>query len=76
MLLAFDSPPSPMTFACTCSTHLLAVWVDRYSLMAGKRTNAAGITVEVPDSTPMHTEYLMYALENGSISQATLNSVA
>ena len=44
--------------------------------MAGKRTNAAGITVDVPDSTPMHTEYLLAAVERGVLSKAELNSVA
>jgi len=48
----------------------------RFSLMAGKRTNAAGITVDMPDSTPMHTEYLLAAVERGVLSKAELNSVA
>jgi len=48
----------------------------RYSLMAGNRTNAAGFTVEIPDSTPIHTEYLLEARHMGLLSQATLDSVA
>jgi len=47
----------------------------RYSKMAGKRTNAAGIKVEVPDTTPVHTDYLMFAQEEGVISQELLDSV-
>lgn len=43
--------------------------------MAGKRTNPAGITIEMPDTTPLHTEYLMQAKEMGLISQAELESV-
>ena len=29
----------------------------KYSLMAGKRTAANGIVIDMPDATPMHTEY-------------------
>ena len=47
----------------------------RYSLMAGKRKNAAGLEYEMPDSTPIHTEYLMLAKEKGLISSAELESV-
>lgn len=43
--------------------------------MAGTRTNPAGIKVEIPDTTPMHTDYLMWAKENGFINQALLDSV-
>ena len=32
--------------------------------MAGTRTNAAGIKVEIPDTTPIHTEYLLCAQED------------
>ena len=48
----------------------------RYSLLKGKRTNAAGITVELPDSTPNHTALLLKARDMGLLSQATLDSVA
>ena len=47
----------------------------RYSLMAGTRTAPNGIKIEMPDSTPLHTEYLMIAQEQGLISKATLESV-
>jgi len=47
----------------------------RYAKMAGTRTNPAGIKVEIPDTTPMHTDYLMWAKENGFINQALLDSV-
>ena len=43
--------------------------------MAGTRTTPAGIMVDVPDTTPLHTEYLMEALEKGVVSQALLDSV-
>jgi len=43
--------------------------------MAGTRTNPAGIKVEIPDTTPMHTDYLMWAKEKGFINQALLDSV-
>lgn len=43
--------------------------------MAGTRTNPAGIKVEIPDTTPVHTDYLMYAQEEGVITQALLDSV-
>ena len=47
----------------------------RYTLMAGTRTNPAGITIEMPDTTPMHTEYLLRARDMGLISNAELESV-
>ena len=47
----------------------------KYTKMAGTRTNPAGIKVEIPDTTPIHTEYLMYAKEKGVISQSLLDSV-
>ena len=47
----------------------------RYSLMAGKRTAPNGIVIEMPDSTPLHTEYLLKAKEQGLISQSLLDSV-
>jgi len=47
----------------------------RFSLMAGKRKAPNGIVIEMPDSTPMHTEYLLLAKEKGLISQAELDSV-
>lgn len=47
----------------------------RYSKMAGQRTNAAGIKVDVPDTTPIHTEYLLYAQKEGLLSQADLDAV-
>ena len=48
----------------------------RYSLMAGKRTAPNGMVIEMPDSTPLHTEYLMLARDKGLISQGDLDSVA
>ena len=47
----------------------------RYSLMAGTRTTADGRKVEIPDTTPIHTEYLLFAVENGIIPQELLDSV-
>jgi len=47
----------------------------KYAKMAGTRTNPAGIKVEIPDTTPVHTDYLMLAQEKGVISQALLDSV-
>jgi hypothetical protein len=47
----------------------------KYAKMAGPRVNAAGIKVDVPDTTPYHTEYLLWALEKGLISQSLLDSV-
>ena len=43
--------------------------------MAGKRTNAAGMKIEIPDTTPVHTDYLQFALEEKVITQALLDSV-
>ena len=34
-----------------------------------------GRRIEMPDSTPLHTEYLELAVERGAISQATLDEV-
>ena len=47
----------------------------KYSKMAGERVNPAGIKVEVPDTTPLHTEDLLFARDQGLISQALLDSV-
>ena len=47
----------------------------KYWKMAGERVNPAGIKVEVPDTTPLHTEYLLFARDQGLISQALLDSV-
>ena len=47
----------------------------KYSKMAGEKVNPAGIKVEIPDTTPLHTEYLLFAQEQGLISQALLDSV-
>jgi len=47
----------------------------RFTKMAGTRTNPAGIKVNVPDTTPLHTDYLMWAKEKGLISQSLLDSV-
>mmetsp|Transcript_27277 Transcript_27277/g.45462 ORF Transcript_27277/g.45462 Transcript_27277/m.45462 type:complete len:346 (-) Transcript_27277:144-1181(-) len=47
----------------------------KYSKMAGVRVNPAGIKVDVPDTTPTHTEYLRLARENEVISQGLLDSV-
>ena len=47
----------------------------KYAKMAGTRVNAAGIKVEVPDTTPYHTEYLLEAKEMGLIKQAQLDAV-
>ena len=47
----------------------------RYAKMAGTRTTPAGIKVEVPDTTPAHTDYLMWAQEKGLLSQSVLDSV-
>ena len=47
----------------------------RLSKMAGKRTTPDGRKVDIPDGTPLHTEYLEYAAELGLISQATLDDV-
>ena len=42
--------------------------------MAGTRVNPAGIKVEIPDGTPIHTEYLLFAQENGLVSQQLLDA--
>ena len=47
----------------------------KYSLMAGVRTNAAGMRIEMPDTTPLHTEYLLDARDEGIVSQELLDSV-
>ena len=47
----------------------------KYAKMAGTRTTPAGIKVEVPDTTPIHTEYLLFARDEGLISQELLDSV-
>ena len=47
----------------------------KYAKMAGTRTTAAGIKVDIPDTTPMHTDYLNWAHEKGYINQALLDSV-
>lgn len=45
----------------------------KYSKMAGSRVNAAGLKVEVPDTTPGHTDYLKFAVEEGVITQSMLD---
>jgi len=47
----------------------------KYSKMAGTRVNPAGIKVDVPDTTPIHTEYLLFARDEGIITQELLDSV-
>ena len=47
----------------------------RYSKMAGTRTTGDGRKVEVPDTTPGHTAYLGFALEEGVLTQELLDSV-
>lgn len=47
----------------------------RYTKMAGTRTTPAGVKIEVPDTTPVHTELLMYARDEGLLSQSLLDSV-
>ena len=47
----------------------------KYAKMAGTRTNAAGIKVEIPDTTPVHTDYLKFAVEKGVLSQSELDAV-
>ena len=47
----------------------------RYALMAGTRVTADGRKIDVPDTTPIHTEYLLFAAENGIIEQSLLDSV-
>lgn len=47
----------------------------KYAKMAGVRINPAGIKVDIPDTTPVHTDYLMLAQEEGVISQSLLDSV-
>ena len=47
----------------------------KYTKMAGTKTNPAGIKVEIPDTTPVHTDYLKFAEEEGVITQALLDSV-
>ena len=43
--------------------------------MAGTRVTADGRKIDVPDTTPIHTEYLLFAAENGIIEQSLLDSV-
>jgi hypothetical protein len=50
--------------AMCCVTAMLLVWVGVH-----------GAQVEIPDTTPVHTDYLMLAQEKGVISQALLDSV-
>ena len=47
----------------------------RLSKMAGQRVLADGRKVDIPDSTPLHTEYLLHAVAEGHLDQATLDSV-
>ena len=47
----------------------------KYSLMQGKRTAPNGIVIDMPDSTPYHTELLHMARDQGLLSQADLDSV-
>ena len=47
----------------------------RLSKMAGQRVLADGRKVDIPDGTPLHTEYLLYAVEEGHLDQATLDAV-
>ena len=47
----------------------------KYALMAGTRTTADGRKVEVPDTTPIHSDYLTYAAEKGYIDHIDLESV-
>lgn len=47
----------------------------RYALMAGTRTTADGRKIDVPDTTPIHTEYLLFARDNGIIPAELLDSV-
>jgi hypothetical protein len=43
--------------------------------MAGKRKAPNGIEIDMPDTTPLHTELLHKCVENGAISQSLLDSV-
>jgi len=47
----------------------------KYALMAGTRTTADGRKVDVPDTTPIHTEYLMFAKDEGVLPAGLLESV-
>ena len=47
----------------------------RLSKMAGQRVLPDGRKVDIPDSTPLHTEYLLHAVAEGHLDQATLDSV-
>ena len=46
----------------------------RYTKMAGTRTNPAGIKVEIPDTTPLHTEYLLEARDRGLVGKELLDA--
>ena len=42
--------------------------------LPGTRVAANGVKIEMPDSTPMHSEYLHWAVEQGLIGQAELDA--
>ena len=42
-------------------------WFYRYTLLSGTTTNRNGIKIEMPDPTPLHTELLEIAQEQGLI---------
>mmetsp|Transcript_24355 Transcript_24355/g.79329 ORF Transcript_24355/g.79329 Transcript_24355/m.79329 type:complete len:349 (+) Transcript_24355:26-1072(+) len=46
----------------------------RYTKMAGTRTTPAGIKVEIPDTTPLHTEYLLEARDRGLVGKELLDA--
>ena len=43
--------------------------------MAGSRVAPDGRKIEMPDTTPVHTEYLLYAVDEGILPQSLLDSV-
>lgn len=47
----------------------------KFAKMAGTRVTPAGIKVEVPDTTPIHTDYVKWCHEKGYVNQALLDSV-
>jgi len=47
----------------------------RYSLLGGTRTLPDGRKIEMPDPCPMHSEYLQYAVDKGTLDKNVLSEV-
>jgi len=49
-------------------------WFYRYSLLEGKRTLPDGRKIEMPDPTPMHTDYLLHLQDKGELDLSEIKA--